>query len=502
MRWIDRGSFSLCAVLSFLGIWGSSSEVMDWDDPKTKVKAAAVLFSISPIANGELLTTEKALITVGFPPEAFLEEEGGRSLLESFRSHVKWAGKKLIKVKPEQMTVKFLNEQAVDIYFLTMLTRERKQMTIPECLKLAGFSDPQTKRANKFYNFTKRHIKKRQVQMAQNEGSIVLSPYLHAVYENAKTPEYFPLPGTKAARDYYPYKTTSDDSGDEEPVVPFLPHEIALPTTSALPFPVLHATLPVDWEQTQCFTLPDGRHIKLLLLGEGGEAPNVSCHQPPMSPLSETSGGHAKDRNSIETFSAVSLLSGNAPEGVIDADLVEHLPHVSRPIVDLSNVNFVDISKLTTRPAKRNTSRVAQRERQEQSDLHDLLSSAFKVGTLLLSTVRDGKNPLKHLKTADDVAEAVNELFRCRLVTGAQLSTACNKGRVGVSPPRRGCISNLTDEEMEAICTACFTMESIEQVNCEATRMARPQVISMVGSVANAVAACSDCRKSRMSSHY
>jgi hypothetical protein len=143
------------------------------------------------------------------------------------------------------------------------------------------------------------------------------------------------------------------------------------------------------------------------------------------------------------------------------------------------------ILKLTTSTTSRKMSKEAHRARQNGQELTNIYKSAFKVGTILYQSVKSGENKLIKFSSVDKVATETNQLFGIELVSGYQLKEGVKNGRSGLSPPRRGPMSRIPEDELEALASLVFMAESIEQANCAEDCLERPELISRVGSIAN-----------------
>lgn len=162
---------------------------------------------------------------------------------------------------------------------------------------------------------------------------------------------------------------------------------------------------------------------------------------------------------------------------------------VSRPTTASSKEP--SLSDLTSFPSHRKTSAQAQADRREQMEFSNLTNDAYKIGTILLDSVQSKRINLKHLDDSNKVADVINGMFKVELVTGNSLANGVKAGLVGKSPPRRGPPPTIPKDEFEALASLVFTCESIQQANCDESRLTRPQLISIVEDIVN------DCLKRR-----
>lgn len=111
--------------------------------------------------------------------------------------------------------------------------------------------------------------------------------------------------------------------------------------------------------------------------------------------------------------------------------------------------------------------------------------AANKIGTILVDCLKAKRLNLEHLGSSEKISDAVNDLFKIEVVSGSLLERGVKEGRVGKTPPRRGPISIIPDDEKEALATLVFTFESIQQANCDELRMKRTQISSLVEDIVN-----------------
>jgi len=92
---------------------------------------------------------------------------------------------------------------------------------------------------------------------------------------------------------------------------------------------------------------------------------------------------------------------------------------------------------------------------------------------------------LAHLNSADEIAQEVNQMFQCDLVSGRGISDTVANGDVGKSPPKQGCPYRIDDETMKDIAMLHFTAQTIDQVNGVSDRLRRTECASVIGSIVN-----------------
>jgi hypothetical protein len=65
------------------------------------------------------------------------------------------------------------------------------------------------------------------------------------------------------------------------------------------------------------------------------------------------------------------------------------------------------------------------------------------------------------------------------------LAEGVRNGKVGQTPPHRGCPSLIPGEDFKALALLLFSLSAIEQANADPTRLKCPQLISFLGSIVN-----------------
>ena len=70
-------------------------------------------------------------------------------------------------------------------------------------------------------------------------------------------------------------------------------------------------------------------------------------------------------------------------------------------------------------------------------------------------------------------------------LSGSELQAAVKNGNIGKSPPRRGRVSAVPDEEFEAFCDAVFSFSAIQQIN-STFRKKKMELQSLVDEILNA----------------
>ncbi|CAB9505420.1 hypothetical protein SEMRO_230_G093370.1 [Seminavis robusta] len=147
------------------------------------------------------------------------------------------------------------------------------------------------------------------------------------------------------------------------------------------------------------------------------------------------------------------------------------------------NINSA-ISHLTTSQLHRRTTQAAQAERQTDRELDNIRKSMYKASTVIYKSVTTKENTLQIFKSAEAVANALNNLIGIDVLSGRELAEGIRKGRVNQSPPRLGRKGEIRADIFKAFCSAVFTLCAIEQANCQ-ERMNREQLKSSVGEVLN-----------------
>jgi hypothetical protein len=159
----------------------------------------------------------------------------------------------------------------------------------------------------------------------------------------------------------------------------------------------------------------------------------------------------------------------------------------SSGLAQFGNANNTSRSaaSLTTRKKSRQSPALSQSQRRSEKDEENIRKSMHIVGTILLDHVRKGENLLEIFKTPDDVASAINQMYEIEGVSGRQLAEACRADRAGEPPPCRGRQSRIPDDEFKDIAMLFFSLSAIEQANAAPNRLARPKLISLLGTIVN-----------------
>ena len=114
-----------------------------------------------------------------------------------------------------------------------------------------------------------------------------------------------------------------------------------------------------------------------------------------------------------------------------------------------------------------------------------ILNTSHRMGTILRETVIKKENPLIRFKTADMVANEINQMFGIELLTGTRLLNDVKKGRVGEPPIKKGREPTIPEEEMKDLAELFFTMVAIEQTNADINRLNRPEESSLLDQIVN-----------------
>ena len=114
------------------------------------------------------------------------------------------------------------------------------------------------------------------------------------------------------------------------------------------------------------------------------------------------------------------------------------------------------------------TSKAKQDDREMKTTWNGVRSAAYKISSILYDLNKKGRLKLKKFNNdASKVANAVNEIFECELVSRRDVLTSYNNKRVGTSPPPRGQPPRLPQQVFKYICQLVFTANSIDQANCD-----------------------------------
>lgn len=439
-----------------------------------KLKAAAVMLVVSPLGGGNGFGEVEALTAAGFS----VTQVNKKNLCDRLSIAVDVVKTKIGVYDARKESDRTMIAKAVDIAILSKKSTTGKKRNLAECLRLAGFTDTGP---GKSYKKVQRWLESSERIMQENPETLCLSPYLLRVFPSAQC---------------HTYGAASLGDTDEEAL------RLGLEQLSLEASGRNNA-----FQETKSAGSEDGmvaiagKKYKLVEV-----SPQDSSHKPPavidltqrnttdnslLSPMS-------KDSSMLASAKQIDPSATDVVAGADQVQVFREDPTCTRSsdVRSLSLVakargapGTVSIMQLVGAKQKRKTSKAAQQERRDQETLQRIRSSAYKVGTTLLSTVKSGKNELVHLKTADLCAYETNRMFGLELVSGRQLSNAYNSGRVGMSPPRQGRRSEVSNEIFEAICTLVFTAESIDQANCSDNRLQRNEMTSTVGVIVNEVLA-------------
>ena len=126
-----------------------------------------------------------------------------------------------------------------------------------------------------------------------------------------------------------------------------------------------------------------------------------------------------------------------------------------------------------------------QQKRRDDEAWYKTYNSAFKCSTLLFKEVQDGMCLIKGFQCADTVADFFNQGFGAEMVSGREIKEGVKKGLAGKYPPKRGRASIISEEDTKNIAALVYSSTAIEQANCQANRLSRSELQSVVGSIVN-----------------
>ena len=104
---------------------------------------------------------------------------------------------------------------------------------------------------------------------------------------------------------------------------------------------------------------------------------------------------------------------------------------------------------------------------------------------MTLHALKEKDINLAHLNSADEIAQEVNQMFQCNLVSRRGISTTVAKGNVGKSPPKQGRPYGIDDKTMKDIAMLIFTAQTIDKANGASDRLRRTECASVIGSIVN-----------------
>ena len=138
-------------------------------------------------------------------------------------------------------------------------------------------------------------------------------------------------------------------------------------------------------------------------------------------------------------------------------------------------------TSLTTQKMGRRNITQAHCQRRDIRNWDSCYKLANKIGTLTLHALKEKDINLAHLNSADEIAQEVNQMFQCDLVSGRGISDTVANGDVGKSPPKRGRPCRIDDETMKDIAILLFTAQTIDQANGVPDRLRRTECASVIG---------------------
>ena len=92
---------------------------------------------------------------------------------------------------------------------------------------------------------------------------------------------------------------------------------------------------------------------------------------------------------------------------------------------------------------------------------------------------------LDRLDNSEKIADKINKVFKCKLVSGGELKRGVENGMVGKSPIQRGRPSVISDEDVKLLASLVFTAVSIDQANGSANPLPNKDLVSTVGEIVN-----------------
>ena len=91
----------------------------------------------------------------------------------------------------------------------------------------------------------------------------------------------------------------------------------------------------------------------------------------------------------------------------------------------------------------------------------------------------------KSFQSADSIAEFFNNSIGADMISGREIEEGVKNGLAGMYPPKRGRPTIISDEDTKNIAALVYSSSVIEQANCEASRLSRSKLQSMVGEIVN-----------------
>ena len=126
-----------------------------------------------------------------------------------------------------------------------------------------------------------------------------------------------------------------------------------------------------------------------------------------------------------------------------------------------------------------------QQKRRDDEAWYRTHQSAFRCSTLLFKEVQDGMCLIKGFKCADTVADFFNQGFGAEMLSGREIKEGVKNGLAGKYPPKRGRASIICEEDTKNIAALVYSSSVIEQANCQANRLSRSELQSVVGNIVN-----------------
>ena len=143
-----------------------------------------------------------------------------------------------------------------------------------------------------------------------------------------------------------------------------------------------------------------------------------------------------------------------------------------------------DFSRKVNNIIFRKTSKLANQTRHNEEAWEMLQGAAYEIATKLYDRLKNKRLPLNKFKSAEDIAEFVNEGFdNCGLISGQMIRKAHQQNFIGMAPQKKGRRPKVSKEDSTLLANLLFSANSIDQANSSIHRLNRPEQISIIGQV-------------------
>ena len=323
-----------------------------------------------------------------------------------------------------------------------------------------------------------------------NDCSTGTAPYMRCyrlLKKKGKTRERRPQPDAVAATTSVPARPPTEQTTTNTAARARPPAAETANTAARVRPP--HVTVPSDEDSSAPILSPLTQD----------SSPNSSQDSSRSNNEGARSGGNDNDNQEDEEDVSTQPSSTNRRPAIIPDDFDENyyvwpIPYPDELTMETLHGNSVislsarskpkTIERLTTTKTSRNTTHAAQHERQLIAEGVSIRNSLYKAASILYASVVRQENTLTNFSTADKVATAFNIMSGAEFLSGNELQAAVKNGNVGKSPPRRGRVSLVPEDEFDAFCDAVFSFAALQQIN-STIRTKKMELQTLVGEILN-----------------